>query len=664
MPSIDLRYRQVHLDFHTAPTITDVGVDFDPHEFAATVQAAQIDSMTVFAKCHHGYSYYPTLVGTRHPHLHFDLLGAQISALQSISVRAPIYLSVLWDDLAGTQHPEWIATNRAGSLVMRQPTSAGWGWTTMDIMSSYANYLLMQVEELCQRYPVDGFFFDICYPQPNYSPSGQARMQAAGVALDDDRAVAQYATEQLHAFFARTTALVRHYWPDATIFYNNTVTPTMARTLPIQTHFEVESLPTSGHWGYLHFPIAARQACIYGHDLLGMTGRFHKSWADFGGLKTSNQLAYECGTILAAGGRISVGDQLHPRGRLDPAVYRLLGQTFAQVKQLEPWLQGAELSAEIAIVVPEPPPSSGFAAGYSAEIEGAAQLLLELGLQFHLVDTNADFSRYATLLIPDGTLPNTQLVAKLAAYRANGGRLILSGTALLDTAGNAALDGMPMRYHGPAPTVPCYLRPPAEFCAGSELAADYDYVFYEQAHVVEPTANAVSYGTLYQALFNRSWQHFTSHAHAPVGAALNAPLAVRNADLLYLGVPLCRAYREHDYWAYREIFRALLREFLPPALLQPTSPGWVEWSLHTQPSHPDRQIIHAVAYQPRRSLQPIPHVDQAATIVGLALGVQRSAAPKHVYRAPERSAVAWHYDAGYVWVQLPAWQTHVVVVIE
>ena len=37
---------------------------------------------------------------------------------------------------------------------------------------------------------------------------------------------------------------------------------------------------------------------------------------------TQVQLDYECGTILAAGGRICVGDQLHPRGVLDPAVYR------------------------------------------------------------------------------------------------------------------------------------------------------------------------------------------------------------------------------------------------------------------------------------------------------------------------------------------------------
>ena len=36
-------------------------------------------------------------------------------------------------------------------------------------------------------------------------------------------------------------------------------------------------------------------------------------------------MRYECATTVAAGGRICVGDQLHPRGVLDPAVYRMVG---------------------------------------------------------------------------------------------------------------------------------------------------------------------------------------------------------------------------------------------------------------------------------------------------------------------------------------------------
>ena len=72
--------RQVHLDFHTSPFIPGVGEQFDKAQFQAALKAGHLDSITVFAKCHHGVCYYPTEVGTMHPGLDFDLCGAQIEA--------------------------------------------------------------------------------------------------------------------------------------------------------------------------------------------------------------------------------------------------------------------------------------------------------------------------------------------------------------------------------------------------------------------------------------------------------------------------------------------------------------------------------------------------------------------------------------------------------
>jgi proteasome lid subunit RPN8/RPN11 len=54
-----LPYRQVHLDFHTSPYISDLLSEFDAAAFAKTMSEAHVNSVTVFAKCHHGMSYYP-----------------------------------------------------------------------------------------------------------------------------------------------------------------------------------------------------------------------------------------------------------------------------------------------------------------------------------------------------------------------------------------------------------------------------------------------------------------------------------------------------------------------------------------------------------------------------------------------------------------------------
>src|ERR1700677_5077335 len=103
--------RQVHLDFHTSPAIPDIGRDFDARHFAATMKKAHVNSVTLFAKCHHGHLYYNTARPERHPGLKkgFGLLEKQIEALKREGIRTPIYLSVQCDEYAANTHPEWVA---------------------------------------------------------------------------------------------------------------------------------------------------------------------------------------------------------------------------------------------------------------------------------------------------------------------------------------------------------------------------------------------------------------------------------------------------------------------------------------------------------------------------------------------------------------------------
>ncbi len=680
MSKTTLRFRQVHLDFHTSEACEGVGADFDSRVFAETVKMGHVDSMTIFAKCHHGFSYYPTKVATPHPHLSFDLMGQQLEALHSAGIRAPIYVTLMWDDLAGEQHPEWIIVNKGGREVMRPPLTngspldGGLGWTTLDLTSGYGDYVIAQVQEICRSYEVDGFFFDICFPLPNYSTWNQARLRQANVRLDDDQAVLEYTARGFYGYLERLSKVVREQKPDATIFYNGTVLPKMAHVIPSETHLEIESLPTSsGIWGYMHYPIMSRQARTNGVDFLGMTGRFHKAWADFGGLKTRDQLDYECGTIVAAGGKISVGDQLHPRGVLDPAVYRLLGHSFSKIEQLEPWLDGARPAAEIALLATvetwKSDPNLPFPS-HSPEVEGASQLLLEAAIQFDIIEpVISSFASYKAIIVPDTASINSELRGKLGEYVAGGGKLILSGTAAVNPeTGAFDIPGVPVSYVSPAPTVPSYLRLDEALVGDSELATDYDYVFYNQAHIVKPEVGATTHGALRRALFNRTWEHFTSHAHAPVGDYLDAPLVVSNNNILYFAAPLFSAYHDHDYWVYRAVALNALRAFLGNPLLVPTGPGWAEFTLHSQPAgeqHPDRRILHVVTYHPRRTMQPIQHVDQDWSTSSLSIKIHTEGKPpERVYIAPDRQPLTFTQEGEYIRIDLPPVGAHTVVVLE
>jgi len=668
------RFRQIHLDFHTSAQCLDVAGDFDSNTFVNTLKIGHVDTVNIFCRCHHGFTYYPTKVGTMHPNLKIDLLGSQLEALHKADIRCPIYMTIKFEDQAASQHPEWVCVNKDGSMAMRRPlTAPPFTWSILDVSTSYADFVVAQVEELFQRYgkDIDGFWFDICFTQPNYSPWSQAQMVKARVNLEDDQAVWRYARQQDLQFFDRLSKLVKIKKPDTSIFFNGTTTNDMAEMLPYQTHFEVESLPTSeGQWGYMHYPVISRQARSYGREIIGMTGRFHRSWSDFGGLKTSDQLDYECGTILGAGGRICVGDQLHPRGVLDPAVYRMIGESYSKVEKLEPWLYGATPTAEMALLALGKPGGVAFGiANPNEEVEGAAQMLLETGIQFDVIDQLEQVERYPALLLPETAILDEVWRAKLESHLDQGGKLILSGKAGIDpTTGKTLLKEIPIEFLGDTPTIPSYLRLDKNMTGNSPLATDYDYVFYGQTCLVKPKVGAQAFGDIRRALFTRAWNHFTGHQQAPVGDSMHSPIRVQNDKILYFAAPLFSVYRNYDYWAYRAIAITALRQFLRPGLLLPKAPGWVEFTLHNQPpaeGHPGRQIIHIVAFHSRRSSQSIPHVDQGWNTSDLSFKVRLDGKiPGKVYLAPDRKELPFKIENNYVLVDLPPVGIHTVVVIE
>ena len=114
----ELSPRQIHLDFHTSEHIPGIAAEFNPQEFAATAKEASVSSMTVFARCHHGWLYYDSkrFPERVHPNLKDrNLLVDQVRALHSVGIKAPVYITVQWDYHSATTHPEWLIREASGA---------------------------------------------------------------------------------------------------------------------------------------------------------------------------------------------------------------------------------------------------------------------------------------------------------------------------------------------------------------------------------------------------------------------------------------------------------------------------------------------------------------------------------------------------------------------
>ncbi len=189
----------------------------------------------------------------------------------------------------------------------------------------------------------------MCWDQPSTSKWAIAGMLKARFNPESEADRAAYARQVAVAYMKRFHDLVKASSRGASVYFNGRKLDQLAGEISWLTHVEIEALPTGG-WGYLYFPRHVRHVRTLGKPYLGQTARFHKSWADFGGLKPYAALEYETSLMMAQGAACSVGDQMHPRGILDQAAYDLIGKAYARVEVREAWLEGAVPLAQIGVL--------------------------------------------------------------------------------------------------------------------------------------------------------------------------------------------------------------------------------------------------------------------------------------------------------------------------
>jgi hypothetical protein len=601
------RFRQIHLDFHTSPHIEGIGAAFDPEAFAARLAAASVNSITLFAKCHHGLLYFQTDHGARHPHLSCDLLSLQIAALRKRNIKCPIYLSVQCDEWAADRHPDWIALDPDGKRVGRQPLSgAECSWQILDMASPYLDYLCAQTEEVLQRFgPVDGLFFDMCWDQPSASNWAKTRMREWNLdpASPEDRS--RYARQLTHHYMDRLQVLAENYQPGVPIWFNSRPLTGVREERRHLRHVEIEALPT-GPWGYAYFPVHARLVRPIGLPMIGMTGRFHKGWADFGGLRTAPSLLYDCAQALAHGAGCSVGDQMHPSGLLDAGAYEVIGEVFSHVKACERWCGGTKAVPEMAVLFADPKKDPRAASVH----EGAWRALAPLGVQFAFLPPEEDFSEYAIVYVPETVPVDDEIEKRLADFENRGGRVIQE-----------------MPPGEASPFSKAYFR----FEPGrGEGLPQTDHVFYEPGVRLVPAGGDRVLARVVEPYFERAWDHFCSHAQTPprLDTSEYAAALIRGRRAL-LAWPVLRAYAAHGNLVCRELVAAALEELLPEPALRISAPHYVEAVVNERA---DDTVVHLLSFIPQKRTASLEMVEEAvpACDVKISLRTTRKVRAAHL----------------------------------
>jgi hypothetical protein len=661
--------RTVHLDFHTGPDIPEVGSAFEPDAFAAAFAAAKVDSVTLFAKCHHGHLYYDTPRLERHPGLpaSLNLLDEQIEALHAIGIKTPIYLSMGVDEYAANARPEWIALEPDGRQVKRYGGRFNAGWYVLDMDSPYQEYFTAQLTEVLDHFgTVDGIFLDMCWDQPSASVWAVKAMRADGLdpasPADRDR----HARAVAHRYMARFRNLVvPRLAPDATmaIWFNSRPKTALGTELGFIDHVEIEALPTGG-WGYTYLPYVSRFVRPLGVPALAHTGRFHKSWGDSGGLKSAASLKYECAQMITRGLAACVGDLLPPDARPAPAAYRLIGGAYEYLERCEPFVAAGEHQVEAAVLVD---PGLGDSPGPAGA--GIVRALQRHRIQFDVLAPDAPLDGYELVIVPELTLIDPGLAARVKTHLAAGGALLVSGAAALDGAGAPALPELGIAEAAPSPFSHTFLRE-----AGNPDG--FPHVMYEPVLRLNAQPAAEVLYEIIEPYFERSWNHFSGHDYTPADVRPTPSGAAGAAVILHgrtgtFAAPIFTAIGRHAATAYQDALGTLLDRLLPDPLLRAAGPAHLETAVVDTPGSRVVHLLSFVASRQAEGVSPITGqtegidlVDDPFPLVDLPISVRSPAAPRSVILQPHGIPLAWEHRDGRVRATVTIADGHGMIVIE
>ena len=653
-----MRFRQVHLDFHTSEHIEDIGKKFDKKQFQTALKKGHINSITLFSKCHHGWAYHPSKANEIHPHLDFDLLGAQIQAAHEIGVKTPIYLSAGLDEKMAHRHPEWLVRNLDESTTWAKDFTEP-GYHKMCMSSPYLDYLVKQIEEVCKNYDADGIFLDIAGVQPCYCQNCIAEREELGLNPYDENDVLKHAEMVYKRYAEKTRAAVDKYKPNLPLFHNGGHIRQGRRDLVnYNTHLELESLPTGG-WGYDHFPFSARYCQGLGVDYLGMTGKFHGSWGEFGGFKHPNALRFEVALAAANGAKCSVGDQLSPSGEMDMVTYDLIGSAYSELEEKEEWLDNVESVADIAIISPEAyvgDLSTGQMTKVDDSGSGVCRIMLEGKYLFDVIDFESDLSKYKVIILPDVIRADIDFAKRLREFCDCGGKVLATGKSALYENSNEFCLNLGAEWIKENPYKPDYFRPLEKI----KDMGDTGYIMYGNGEKIRCIGNEL--GIRENPYFNRTRAHFCSHQHTPNSCEYGGTGMTEGKDGIYIAWNIFADYAQSGELHLKQMAIFALDRLLDTAkTLKTNLPAQ---GIVTLMKQNDRLICHLLYASPVKRGNGIEVIEDIVPIYNVELAIKTDKKINKVYLAPQKEDIDFTYDNGYISVKLAKIECHQMVVFE
>ena len=447
-----------HFDLHT-PGYVRVNTDPDVDGSARALADAGVEEIITFAKCHFGYAYYPTKIGTPHPKMVGDAFGDFQAACRARGIRVLAYVSFGIDGQAGEQHRDWCQVSAQGTR------GAPGHYISVCPFTPYTDELMLpQLTELIEGYEPDGFFFDTMGAlRPCYCDCCKRSFQAATgeeIPTDPDDPLqatyGQFRHDRGLELLGRVGSFVQAHLPGAKVGFNQIGSLPNPEPLPEGLTDLTLDPPTYGpQIGMTSLNAAFGSTVDVAADV--MPTIFNLGWGDWS--PSPDQLLEQVSTTAwVRNARLYMGDRLHPQNRLDRRTRHALSLLSDLHDRLE-----AEMPPEGTDIAPDILLLHGTSVTYGTDMSryqnwnvrnaidgtlgGAHRLLLDAGANFTVVaecHLRNWIDRAGLLVIPEMEAIEAETEETVRAFAEKGGDLLVVG-------GVPAVDGKVLDWLGLEP---------------------------------------------------------------------------------------------------------------------------------------------------------------------------------------------------------------------
>ncbi len=627
-------FRKMHFDMHTPAEVTDVGLDFDADSLAQQLSDIGVEAICWFAKCGYGWSYYPTKVGRRHPHLAADTFPLAVETCHARGIKVLGYYHVSGCEWAAG-HPEWHARNPDGS-------SFGEGtlrFSLCPVGPAGDDLIIPQLVEIVTLQPADGLFLDdlvgwrVCYCEA--CRRGFARDLPAAPTDEGWDAYLAWRRQAAMDFFKRAAAAVHRARPDALFGINYAGSFRHPDVVPKGVDYLTADIaePESSS---LNASLLCRQHATQPLPYDAMNSRMLHWWTDWT-QKPVTAMKQEFATVLANGGRTFLGDiAYHTTAMPDPAVLANAGEAFALCREIGPYVRDAEPAPDLAILSS---PTSHYLATHSPNadpvpVKGAHLALLEAGLHAHVLperELPGLLHEYAGLVIPEQThLADETLAAVRAFVKAGGGLVVIGDTQLADVLG--------IERVGLTPEDRSYLVCEAEDLNPSDEVACPPRLVQGRAMLAKATTAAVL-APLIPPLAGGP-----PHSGAPPGRATEHPAIALNrygaGRTAFVAAPAATDLFARGHAALAPLTSGLVRRVCRPRV-EVEADGTLEVSLLRRGP---TLLVHLVNYTASRHPARPATVDRIVPVHGVTVRLRTGAEPLNVDSTAD--SLRWSFSEG------------------